>query len=594
MVFQMYWPRSNSVLLWGIRVFFCILTLTLGTSTLFAAEPQWIWASEGNPQTTPAENAYFRVAFQLDDPQAGQVEITGDNTYSLWINGERIGAGRNWQQIDRYDLKSRLIKGKNVIAVLGQNSDGPAGVVARVTLKDAGNRTITASTGVEWKTAITSQPMWWSVGFNDEAWKPAHVFGELGKTGPWGSGAKVVAAPATPVFAKKARPAGPLQLLDGDRVIFLGDTLVERAQAGDYIETALTSRFPDRQIVFRNLGWSADTVFGESRAGFGSVADGYLQLKQRLFEQQPSVIILGYGGAAASAGPAGLPGFAQGLETLLNTLEETKATIVVLSPLRQEDLGRPLPDPAPFNENRKLYAQALQSAAESRGYQFVNLYNLLGDGNQSAAKHAYTDNGIHLTDYGYWNLAAVLEAGLGWKPPHWEIEVDAAEPQHIKNGTKLDKLEIEKTKSVRFTATDLVLPPPPEPKAGPVTAKIPGSQRVLKINGLAPGNYVLSIDGQPILKASAADWTTGQSIPAARSPEVAQAEALRQAILAKNQLFFYRWRPQNETYLFGFRKHEQGNNAKEIPMFDPLIAQVEAKIAKLRVPAPHVYVIVPE
>jgi lysophospholipase L1-like esterase len=58
-------------------------------------------------------------------------------------------------------------------------------------------------------------------------------------------------------------------------------------------------------------------------------------------------------------------------------------------------------------------------------------------------------------------------------------------------------------------------------------------------------------------------------------------EPLRQAIVAKNELFFHRWRPQNETYLFGFRKHEQGKNAKEVAEFDPLIAAAEEKITKL-------------
>ena len=58
--------------------------------------------------------------------------------------------------------------------------------------------------------------------------------------------------------------------------------------------------------------------------------------------------------------------------------------------------------------------------------------------------------------------------------------------------------------------------------------------------------------------------------------------ALTKAILEKNRLFFYRWRPQNETYLFGFRKHEQGNNGVEIPMFDPLVTGKEKEIAKLR------------
>jgi lysophospholipase L1-like esterase len=62
-------------------------------------------------------------------------------------------------------------------------------------------------------------------------------------------------------------------------------------------------------------------------------------------------------------------------------------------------------------------------------------------------------------------------------------------------------------------------------------------------------------------------------------------EPLRKAVVAKDFLFFNRWRPQNETYLFGFRKHEQGQNAKEIPMFDPLIAEADKKIAELKTAA---------
>ncbi|MFM7606631.1 MAG: hypothetical protein ACKO8Z_15720, partial [Prosthecobacter sp.] len=74
----------------------------------------------------------------------------------------------------------------------------------------------------------------------------------------------------------------------------------------------------------------------------------------------------------------------------------------------------------------------------------------------------------------------------------------------------------------------------------------------------------------------------GLKIPEAPSLAL---EKLRKAVIDKNALFFNRWRPQNETYLFGFRKHEQGQNAKEIPMFDPLIAQGDASIQKLKIEA---------
>jgi len=67
-------------------------------------------------------------------------------------------------------------------------------------------------------------------------------------------------------------------------------------------------------------------------------------------------------------------------------------------------------------------------------------------------------------------------------------------------------------------------------------------------------------------------------------PEAGTAEmaALKAQVLRKDELFFNRWRPQNETYLFGFRKHEQGQNAKEIPMFDPLIEKADQRIQELK------------
>lgn len=57
---------------------------------------------------------------------------------------------------------------------------------------------------------------------------------------------------------------------------------------------------------------------------------------------------------------------------------------------------------------------------------------------------------------------------------------------------------------------------------------------------------------------------------------------LRQLIRKKNELYFHQYRPQNDTYLFLFRKHEQGNNAAEIPKFTPLIEELDKQINELK------------
>ena len=57
-------------------------------------------------------------------------------------------------------------------------------------------------------------------------------------------------------------------------------------------------------------------------------------------------------------------------------------------------------------------------------------------------------------------------------------------------------------------------------------------------------------------------------------------DELRTKINQKNGWFFHRYRPQNETYLFLFRKHEQGNNAAELEQIEPQISSYESDILK--------------
>ena len=371
---------------------------------------------------------------------------------------------------------------------------------------------------------------------------------------------------AAPVFA-----AEPFALKDGDRVVLVGGTLIEREQRYGYWEAALASRYPDKNITFRNLGWSGDDVWGDARASFGTRADGFKALKDHVLALNPTVIILAYGGNESFDGPAGLPQFKDGLNTLLDALAPAKAHIVLLAPLRLEDLGRPLPDPTAENKNLHLYTDVLHETAAKRDLIFADMNPHLGDGPKAAL---LTDDGLHLTGAGYWRSAFALEQALGLPERRWSLEIGkktTGEGVHIGPAGFMD-------------AILPLAPPPADEPARPSPAL-----RVLRQADLAPGKYTLSIDGKPVAAATAEEWAKGVTLT--HGPEFDQAEQLRQAIVAKNRLYFYRWRPANETYLFGFRKGEQGQNAIEIPKFDPLIVEKEKEIAKLRIPTPHTYAI---
>jgi len=384
-------------------------------------------------------------------------------------------------------------------------------------------------------------------------------------------------------LATENASADEFRLVAGDRVVWLGSTLVERAQQNDYLESCLAAHFHSADIRFRNLGWSGDTVFGDARAGFDTPVQGYERLLAAVREVKPTVLVIAYGTNESFAGPGGLAPFEAGLNRLLDDLADTRARVVLCSPLSQENLGPPLPDPRERNQQIRLYAAAIAKLAAARGHRFVDLSSMPIPADGVKASPPLTDNGMHLTPWGYWQLAAAMAAELGCLPAPWKFDFDRQAGRLEVEGMTLAEFSASPWE-LKFIATDTQLPLAPPPIAESTSAT---PARILRVAGLTAGQYALRIDDQPILTASAGQWARGVALT--DGPQFEQAGRLRATIVAKNQLYFHRWRPQNETYLFGFRKHEQGQNAAEVQEFEPLVAQREQEIAQLRVPASHVY-----
>lgn len=371
-----------------------------------------------------------------------------------------------------------------------------------------------------------------------------------------------------------------IELRDGDRVVFLGNTLIERAQTYGYLETLLTASGPRRNVTFRNLGWSGDNVFGHSRAVFDPAAAGFRKLRKQVIAAKPTVLVVGYGSNAAYSGKEGLAAFLDGYNRLLDALGETGARIALLSPIRLEAKGAPLPSPAAQNARLEVYVKAIAELAAGRGLPYVNLFKVL---RAEGAGGALTDNGIHLNARGYRAAAAAIAGALGEDVESAVVKLDAGgkEPRVLSVGNAVLEGLAGDGSGVSFKMTRSMLPGYP---AGDGAAA-----EVLSVSGLLPGNYLLRVDGNVVGRAAAADWKAGVALE--RGPDFDQVEKIRRLSVEKNFFYFHRYRPANWPYIYGFRKHEQGNNAVEIPLFDPLIAGKEAEIARLRVPVARSYVL---
>ena len=589
------------------------VTFTGTFSSAALAEAQWIW-SPLTKEDASGKPVFFRKSFDIGEPDvtkgSSKIEIAADNTYILLVNGKRVGAGDNWNEGTVYDITALLVKGENTIAIEAASPDAMAGVVARVTIKSKDGKTHDFSTDKSWKSTLTPKKKWEQLKYDDSKWEASHEFGPLGKTAPWAGGVKFSDKPAggrdrqiTPSIENSflSQPAhGPwnFELKDGDRVVMLGATFIEREGQLGYIETALTSRYPDRNITFRNLGWSGDTVTGIARARFGDQREGFSHLTRFLRGAAPTVILVAYGHNESYEGAAGLPAFLDNLKRLLPVLEETGARIALISPHQLENMGAPLPDHRQQNDNIYLYTDALSKVAREKGYPFFNLFTLppckeckpdeaVAGAEEPAMTKSnqvnLTYNGIHLSDVGYWHVANSLLGNIEGQSK-WRIAmkndgaVGLAEGVKITNAKSADGV-------LRFDATDLAVPLS-------VAGGVPNSLRTISIDGMKPGKYELRIDGKPVATATAGATGRLWFVPS-RGPQFDQSEQLRQTINKKNELFFHSWRPQNETYIFLFRKGEQGNNAVEMPQFIPLVEAEEKKIAELRKPKTHSYEIVP-
>jgi hypothetical protein len=409
-------------------------------------------------------------------------------------------------------------------------------------------------------------------------------------------------------FALTARAADkPLvEIRTGERIAFIGNDFFDRELDNAYIETQLTTRFHDKSITFRNLGYSGDTVWCQARnlcSGwdqFGPPDQGFKRLQKLVEEFNPTLIFVAYGMSESFDGPNGVDHFTQGLDRLLDMLTRmgksdlsSKAgeaiRIVLVSPIRHEDLGPPLPDPSEHNRNLNLYCAAMQTVAKKRNCAYINLFDAFGEV-PTPGSHLTTD-GIHLTPYGYWRVAGAVEQAMGCEPRRWQVRIDAKEGEPFADGTQISNIKRAK-QSITFTARDETLPVIPPQQGTPAAvfegrSIMPGQDRNLRITNLPAGHYELKSEGRTLCTATAGEWSQGVQLLA--SPCDKQAEDLRNLIIAKDHDFFNYWRPQNDTYIFGYRKHEQGRNAVEVPNFLKMTQDKEPQIQAIAAPDIHTY-----
>lgn len=147
----------------------------------------WIWAGKDD------DLVQFRCTLVLEEvPVAAAVLITADNGYELFLNGASVGhdvgaEGEVWSTVERYDITTRLTKGRNVIGIRGIDLGGIRGMVAAVRLDFKTKPPLELVTDASWRVSLAGEPVDYShPEFVEKGdWTAASIVGPMGMA-PWG------------------------------------------------------------------------------------------------------------------------------------------------------------------------------------------------------------------------------------------------------------------------------------------------------------------------------------------------------------------------------------------------------------------------
>ncbi|MFO0957140.1 MAG: hypothetical protein U0800_06690 [Isosphaeraceae bacterium] len=215
----------------------------------------WIWHEARADRSAPVARRWFRLIFSLPDDAKSQraiLKMTADDRFTAYLNGEPVAEGAGWNRPVVADAKARIRPGKNVLAVLAENSPAPvqanpAGLSGALAVLLEDGRALRFETDGSWKSSGREQEGWSGPEFDDGGWPMASVIGPY-PSPPWG---RIKPAPeiAPAVLAHE----------DGTRLLYMVDPRPVR------IDGLKPSQ------AYRGTGF--DPIRGEARTPFEATAD---------------------------------------------------------------------------------------------------------------------------------------------------------------------------------------------------------------------------------------------------------------------------------------------------------------------------------
>lgn len=415
--------------------------------------------------------------------------------------------------------------------------------------------------------------------------------------------------------------AGDFPIHDGERVVFLGDSITEQRLYTTYIEAYALTRYPHWKLWFRNVGWGGDTSWLRQRSHPDEAklfaADDTTQrkmvedavkygLERDVLPLKPSLVTIKFGMNDHSYQPFRediFKAYARSQTELAKVLKANGAHVVFLTPQPIED-KRPDPDQDPRNQSLRKFADGLKEVAAKEGAGFVDQFDpymkmLLRERPNYANAFVGGGDAVHPGPIGHTVMAWAILKGMDAPALVSKVQVDCHDGKATTEGCRVEKLKVANN-TVSFEHLDEALPMPIDEKAGPALRLAPVLEDLdryeLQINGLPSGTYEVSIDGDSVAKVTNDQLAQGWNLAREAGPITKQAERVLNLVFQKNNHYYTRWR---NVQLYVFPDWAKGadvenRRAQELAKLDQQIAEDEKEIDAARLPIGHRFEIKPQ
>jgi lysophospholipase L1-like esterase len=340
-------------------------------------------------------------------------------------------------------------------------------------------------------------------------------------------------------------------LRDGDRVVFLGDSITAARRYDRVIENYTLLRFPGRRVQFFNAGKGGDTAEG-----------GLQRLERDVFSRDATVVIVAFGtndiGWGVKADEEHKQKYLAGIRGIVEECNRRKVRVFICS----EPITNEAPDKAEKGFLQRMCDEGLE-LARSLGAGTIDVQRPMREVQRrvlahnktvkDAAKHTrlHVADGVHLNELGHLAMAYAILKGLGAPAEVSAVTIDAKGPEVVAaEGCKVSGLR--GGDAIEFDRLD---------EGWPVNFGTFGAlnfwyipfpselgRYMLAVNNLDAGSYEVLAGGRKLGKFTAKQLAAGMNISFSTAdawepggPWDAQAAALSKVTDARYEITGTQW-----------------------------------------------------